>query len=238
MLSLEFLRCHFGIYVLDIKRVLQISLQYKPYDVIAVNFMGTLVTSGLEQIEKQAYHTIWEDGLIDIFAGLSLFLIGVLWLTQDSGYGAVVAPILVPFWTVARNRISKPRRGVVNLSAERMAKENKKLAGLMLFGVATLIIGVVWYVMGRSGGASPANWASHIVAGLPATLLAIPAIIVAFAYGLNRILIYAAALLVSAVAVVLLDLRPGWGLIPGGIVGLVVGGTILSHFVRKYPLTD
>ncbi len=136
--------------------------------------MNTLGTSDLEQIEKQAYHSIWEDGLIDVFVGLALVLIGFFWISQDSGYGALVAPILVPFWTVARKRISEPRRGVVNLSAERMAKENKKLAGLMLFGVATLIIGVVWYFIGR----------------------------------------------------------------PGGIVCLVVGGTVLFRFVRKYPLTD
>lgn len=200
--------------------------------------METMGSTDLEQIEKQAYSTIWEDGLIDIFVGLALALIGALWLSQDAVYGAFVAPMLIPFWTVARNRISKPRRGVVVLSAERMAMENKKLASLVLFGVATLTIGVAWYVISRPGGTPPANWASHVIAGLPATLLAIPAIIVAFAYGLNRFLIYAAVLLASAVAVVLLDLHPGWGFIPGGVVCLAVGGTILFGFMRKYPLTD
>jgi len=200
--------------------------------------MDILETSDLERMEKQAYHTLWEDGLIDIFIGLGLFLIGAFWLTQDSGYGAFVAPILVPFWIGARKRISEPRRGVVEFSAERMTKENRKLTGLMLFGVATLVMGIVWYVIGRPGGALPANWASHVVAGLPAMLLAIPALIVALAYGLSRFHIYAAVLMGSAVAVVLLDLRPGWGFIPAGIVGLVVGGVILGRFVRKYPLTD
>ena len=203
-----------------------------------VKNMNTLSTSGLEQIEKQAYHAIWEDGLIDIFVGLALALIGLFWISYDSAYGSFVAPILVPFWTVSRKRISEPRRGVVNLSTERMAKENKKLAGLMLFGVATFTIGVVWYVIGRPGGAPPANWVPHIVAGLPAMLLAIPAIIIVFAYGLNRFLIYASVLLLSAVAVVLLDLRPGWGFLPGGIVCLAVGATILRSFIRKYPLSN
>jgi len=200
--------------------------------------MNALDTPNLEQIERQAYQTIWEDGLIDIFVGLALVLIGSLWLTQDSIYGAFVAPVLVPFWTVARKRITEPRRGIVNLSEERMVKENKKLAGLMLFGVATLIIGIVWYVIGRPGGTPPAAWASHIVAGLPAVLLAIPALIVALAYGLKRFLIYATALLVAAIAVVLLDLHPGWGFIPGGIVCLLLGGALLHRFIRKYPLTD
>jgi len=217
---------------------MQISLRYKPFHILMVSFMNSLDTPNLEQIENRAYQTIWEDGLIDIFVGLALVLIGTLWLTQDSAYGAFVAPVLVPFWSVARNRISEPRRGVVNLSEERMVKENRKLAGLMLFGIATLIFGVARYAVWRSGSTPPANWASHIVAGLPAVLLAIPSIIIAFAYGLMRFLIYATALLVAAIAVVLLDLRPGWGFIPGGIVCLVLGCALLRRFIRKYPLTD
>jgi len=199
--------------------------------------METIGATELERIEKQAYSTIWEDGLIDIFVGLALVLIGYFWVWQDSAYGAFVAPVLVPFWTVARTRISEPRKGVVNLSPERKAKETKKLAGLMLFGVATLTFGVVWYVIGRPGGAPPAQWASHIVAGLPATLLAIPMIIVAFALGLTRFLLYAAVLLLAAGAVVLLALGPGWGFIPAGVVCLLLGGTILFRFMRKYPLS-
>jgi hypothetical protein len=219
-------------------KVSQISLQHKLTCNFPVKFMNAMGSTDLEQIEKHAYITIWEDGLIDIFVGLALVVIGTFWLSRDSAYGALVAPVLVPFWTVARNRISEPRRGIVKLSAERVAKESRKLAGLVLFGVATLTVGIVWYVIGRRGGSQAADWAAHIVAGLPATLLAVPVIIVAFAHGLNRFLIYAALLLASAVAVVLLDLRPGWGFMPAGIACLVIGGAILSRFIRTYPLTD
>jgi len=199
--------------------------------------MDTADTSDLEQIEKQAYSTTWDDGLIDLFVGFALALVGAFWISPDPGYGAVVVPIMAPFWIVARNRISEPRRGVVILSAERMTVEKKKLAGLNFFWIATLTVGIVWFVIARLGGAPPAYWVSHIVAGLPAALLAIAAIFIAFAYGLKRFLKYAAVLLVSAVAVVLLGLQPGWGFIPGGIVCLAVGGTILFRFIRKYPLS-
>jgi len=198
--------------------------------------METIRTSSLDQIEKQAYQAIWEDGLIDIFVGLALFLIGVLWLSQDSAYGSFVAPILVPFWVVARKRISEPRMGVVNFSTERVASDNKKLLGLFLIGVMTLVIGVAWYFVGQHGGFFATLRGTNVIAGLPAVLLAIPATIVALAFGLRRFFVYAAVLLISALPVIFLDLRPGWALVPSGAWCIVAGGVLLTRFVRKYPL--
>jgi hypothetical protein len=181
---------------------------------------------------------MWDDGLIDVMAGLALFLIGFLWVTQDSMYSPFVAPLLVPVWIGARRKISEPRIGIVNFSAERVAKESKKMLGLFLFGVLTLVIGVAWFFLGRHGDTILTLPAVNVVAGLPAGLLAIPAIIVGFAYGLRRFFGYAAALLVAAVPVAILDLHPGWALIPGGVLGIMVGSSLLLRFVRKYPLSE
>ncbi len=198
--------------------------------------MNRVSTSGLEQIEKQAYQTIWEDGLIDIFVGLSVFLIGVFWVSQGSVYGSVIAPIFVPFWVVARKRISEPRVGVVNFSAERINKENKKLLGLVLLGVLTLVIGVAWYFFGShiSSLATPQH--TNLVAGLPAALLAIPSVIVALTFSAKRFFVYAAVMLMAAVPVIVFDLNPGWAFIPGGVWCMAVGGGLLMRFVRKHPI--
>lgn len=192
--------------------------------------------SDLTQIERRAYETIWDDGLIDLFVGLALFLIGILWATQDSAYGAFVAPILVPFWSVARKKISEPRIGIVNFSAERVTRENRKLLGLFLLGVLTLVFGVAWFFLGQHGGPLPGNSDINIVAGLPAALLAFAAIVVAFAFGIKRFLAYAAILLASTVPVIYLDLNPGWAFVPGGVCCIVAGGGLLTRFVRRYPL--
>ncbi len=200
--------------------------------------MHTTGTSDLAQIEERVYQSIWEDGLIDIFVGLALFLIGVFWIGQDSAYGSFVAPVLVPFWVAARKRISEPRIGVVNFSTERVSKENKKLLGLFLFGVLTLALGVGWYVLGPPGGTIRPQGVVSITAGLPAALLAIPAVIVAFAFGLSRFFAYAFVLFVSAVPVIFFDLRPGWAFLPSGVFAVIVGASLLARFVRKYPITD
>ncbi len=198
--------------------------------------MDAIGTSDLEHIEKLACQTIWNDGLLDLFVGLALFLIGVLWVTQDSAYGSFVAPLMVPVWIAARKRISEPRMGVVNFSADRVAKESKKLLALVLFGVLTFVIGIFWYFFGSHGDSLATLRDLNIVAGLPAALLAVPAIIVALAFGLGRFLAYAVMLVVSALPVVYLDLHPGWAFIPSGFLGMGVGSTLLFRFVRKYPV--
>ncbi len=118
--------------------------------------MNTVDTASLDQIEEQAYQTIWEDGLIDIFVGFALFLVGVLWISQDSAYGSFVAPILVPFWAVARRRISEPRMGVVNFSAARVKKHNKKLLFFFLFGVFRVLLAVPRCFFAELGSFFPA----------------------------------------------------------------------------------
>lgn len=200
--------------------------------------MATPELSNLEQIERRAYESLWEDGLIDLFAGLGLFLIGFLWVTQVSAYSPIVAPLLIPFWMVARSRISEPRIGVVNFGPERVAREDKKLLGLFLFGVLTLFMGVAWFFLGQNGDSILAPRDINIVAGLPAALLAIPAIIIGFAYGLSRFFGYAATLFIAAIPVAFLDLHPGWALIPGGILCIGIGSGLLMRFVRKYPLEE
>ncbi len=200
-----------------------------------VNEMTTLQTSDLKQLEKQVYHSLWEDGLIDIFVGIALVGLGSFWLSKEtSAYGAIFIPILIPFWSVARQRITLPRLGEVSFSTERQATEHKKLGGMILLGTVVMAVGVVWFVIIRGGGPRP-DWLAHSVAGLPAMLLAFGTMVTAFAIGQLRFFIYSAVLAASGVVVVLLSLRPGWGFLPAGIVALLTGAAHFYRFLRKYP---
>jgi len=199
-----------------------------------VNDMNALQTSDLKQLEKQVYHSLWEDGLVDIFVGIALVGLGSFWLSTNAGYGAIFIPILIPFWSVARERITLPRLGQVTLSAERQVKEHRKLGGMIFLGVVVMAIGVAWFMVIRGGGPRP-DWLAHSVAGLPAMLLAFGAMVTAFAIGQLRFFIYSAALAASGVVVVLLSLRPGWGFLPAGIVALLTGAVHFYRFLRKYP---
>jgi len=200
-----------------------------------VNEMNVLQTSDLKQLEKQVYYTLWEDGLIDIFVGIALVGLGSFWLSSEtSAYGAIFIPILIPFWSVARQRITLPRLGEVTLSTARQTTEHRKLGVMILLGVVVMAIGVAWFMVIRGGGPRP-DWLAHSVAGLPAMLLAFGAMVTAFAIGQLRFFIYSAALAISGVIVVLLSLRPGWGFLPAGIIALLTGAVHFYRFLRKYP---
>jgi len=187
----------------------------------------------LEQVERQVHNSIWDDALIDLCAGAALFLMGVLWVTQLSPYGTFVAPLFIPIWMGARQRITTPRLGVVKFSADRVKHDSRVLAFLALLGTLSLTLGILWYFL-RAGSPTVIEQ-YNLIAGLPAALLAVPAAVIAVAFGVRRFLIYSATLFWSAVPVILLDVHPGWAFIPAGIVCMALGGTLLAKFLRKYP---
>lgn len=198
--------------------------------------MNTARFPNLEQLERQAYSTLWNDGLIDLTAGIALFTIGVAWVTGNSPYSPFVAPMLIPVWMVARKKISEPRIGVVNLGADRVKKGKRNLLFLFMFGVLTFVMGLALYFLGPLRETLAANNQANWVAGLPAALLAAPAVIVAISFDVKRYFIYAAALLMAALPVAVLDQHPGWAFIPAGVLFIVTGGHMLIQFLRDYPL--
>ena len=200
--------------------------------------MATSGISNLEQLERQVYESTWSDGLLDLCSGIALLLIGIVWVTGQSVYGTFVAPLMIPVWLSARKHVSEPRIGKVRFSAERQRKEKTHFLGLFLLGTLILVAGLMWYFLGIRGETAFVSARINIVAGLPAALLSIPAIFVAIALGLPRFFVYAAALLISAVPVILLDQHPGWAFIPCAIVCIGFGSYLLVEFVSKYPKLD
>jgi len=104
-----------------------------------------------------------------------------------------------------------------------------------LLAVLSLARGLTWYIFRAGTAISSVTPPLNLVAGLPAALLAVPAAVVAVAFGLRRYLAYAAALFWSALPVILLDLHPGWAFIPAGVLSLTLGSRLLTQFVRNYP---
>jgi len=124
------------------------------------------------------------------------------------------------------------------LKTDRLSKEKSYFLGLFALGVLSFGGLISWYFLGARGEPIDLFQNLNIVAGLPAALLSIPAVFVAFALGLPRFFIYGAVLLVSAGFVILLDLHPGWAFIPSAILGIGLGSTLLKGFLDDYPAGD
>lgn len=197
--------------------------------------MSEAEISDLELLERRVYKSSWDDGLLDICIGVGLLITGIFWVTGQSEYGAFAAPVMIPIWLAARKRFSEPRMGAVTFSAKRTHKEKTLSLGLFLIGVLMLAGGVTLYFLVVRNASPGVLGQFNIVAGLPAALLSVPAIIVAFALRLPRFLFYAVLLLLSAFLVIVLDAHPGWAFMPSAILFVCIGTGLLLQFMTRYP---
>ena len=193
----------------------------------------------LEDLESEAYQDSFADGLIDLFIGLGLASIGILWLWFEPVAGlagvfaAVVAWALVPI----RRRIVEPRVGYVRWTAPRLKWERKQLWLLFGLGSAALLTGV-GLVLSIVNGDGDTSGDRNVVAGLPAVLLAIGAFVLAATSGFKRLWGYGAVLLSAAIVTILIEAGPGGSLLAAGAAIGVVGVVLLSRFLRANPVRD
>jgi len=186
-------------------------------------------------VEVDAYRSRWDDGLFDLFVGLSLLWIGGCWIWIESfaGLAGVLPAIFVVPFITFRTRFIEDRAGYVRFSAARRKWERRNLVLLLVFGVGTFIGGIVVYFAVQGNGLSAvAEWAAP---GLIAWLAAIPVLIVAVTAMLPRLFAYAGVLIASGFVAARYETNPGVPLVIAGVLVTVWGMVLLGRFVQKHP---
>ena len=180
--------------------------------------------------EERAYTESYSDGLVDLFAGLSIGWIGVAWLWVDSlaGLAGVFPVVLVPAFVVLRRRLVEPRAGYVKWSLRRTNWEKRQVLLLLWLGIGAFCLGIGVFLAARDGF----DWGS-LAAGLPAVLLGLPALMLGTTSGIRRLLGYGALLIISGLITVALEGDPGADLLFSGLVMAVVGSGLWARFVRS-----
>jgi hypothetical protein len=183
-------------------------------------------------LERKVFQSYWDDGLLDLFAAIGIFLIGVSWL-RDFPVGAVFVPaLLVPFWNPVRRKVIEPRLGLVEFTEARERRNQRLLKLVMYIGIAVLILAIELYFVRDS---LPVEPTVALIAGLPAFLLALLAIITAALIGSARFVAYALILVTTGVGGALLDWGPGKILAVVGGIMFVIAGCLLIQFIRANP---
>lgn len=192
--------------------------------------MGQLaMLDNMNLLERKVFQHYWNDGLLDVFAAIGIFLIGVSWL-RDFPVGAAIVPaLLVPFWNPVRRRVIEPRLGLVEFTEARDHQNRRMLQWVMYIGIAVLILGIELYFF---RDALPIQPTVALIAGLPAFLLALLAIFTAALVGSTRFIAYALILVIAGVSGALLDWTPGLILAVAGGIMLVIAGSLLIRFLR------
>jgi len=190
----------------------------------------------LRDLERKAYLSYHQDGVLDIFIGFNILLFG-LWLLADMAYlaGAFVA-IFTPIYAQVKKQITVPRLGYVQFAPPRTAKLRKTTLLLVIAGVLAFVPGLLLFVTTDMGVLAPIHfllkYGMIIIGAAGAGLLSA----VAYLSDLRRLYPYAALFLVLFLGGHFLSLPFPYYLITLGAVILLSGLYLLTRFLHQYPL--
>lgn len=188
----------------------------------------------LEKIEKKLYLSYHQDGLWDIFLGLSFVTIGFLFYFHIESYLIIIpAGFLVPLMLIKR-AFAISRLGYVVFSKKRQAKEKNKYLSMLVLSVFSFLSGILALIAASSGRAF-----YDFLDSLPlhpiALFIAIVICAVLAIFGIWRFAGY--ALLI--IFLFFIGNRTGDQIIgPSILTGMIIsiiGIVMLIRFMRKYP---
>lgn len=186
----------------------------------------------LKNLERKAFQSFWDDGLLDTMVGAAITLIGFSWWQDMVALGAVFPALCVSMWYPLRRKLIEPRLGYVEFSGKRELKSRSFRFGMIVFMTGTIMFGAVMYLFWNSGAMPDLR---EMVAGFPAALIAMMAIPFAIFTGCRRFFAYAAIMLITGATTVLMDLRPGPPMLAGGMIIAVMGLALLLKFMADHP---
>jgi predicted small integral membrane protein len=184
--------------------------------------------ASINTLESGLFRSYWDDGLLDLLAGLGVIGVAVFWAVDLVAIGAVVPAVLATLWVPLRRALVDPRIGLVEFSETRMNRMRGLSLGTAVLGVAMLLIVGIHVASGSRSSALVEDLAPAI----PALLLGLMAAVGGWAIGLPRFLGYAAVLGLAGLAVAIADARPEMAMLAGGAAPLVGGIRRLRHLLR------
>jgi hypothetical protein len=98
----------------------------------------------LKQIERSAYTSYHQDGLIDIMVGISLLWFIVAMASEMIWLGGIIVPILLPVYIGAKQKLTIPRIGYVKFGTQRKIRLFLVLGILMAFVFLAFLMGLMF----------------------------------------------------------------------------------------------
>lgn len=195
----------------------------------------------LREIEKKAYMSYHQDGLLDIVIGVYALSFGLGIVADkilDFSFAVIMPGILIaivlPIWIQAKRKITMPRIGFVNFGA----RGSNKLFAVFL-GLAVAALGVFFlFTLATAQNGRPV-WID-IIFQYGMVLIGLGAAVIGslFAYtmGLKRLHVYGLLTLALFASGHFLSIPFEYLLLTIGGVIIASGAALLVQFIRRYPL--
>ncbi|UCD37078.1 MAG: hypothetical protein JSW54_09605 [Fidelibacterota bacterium] len=200
----------------------------------------------LKRLERKAYLSYHQDGLLDIGLGLFILAWGIGMATGMAWMAGILAATGISIYAGAKKAITVPRAGLVQFSPERVRKEKKEKSFFVGFFTVSAALGIMMFMLvtsiirGEFGGSS-----GLLARGLEAFIMAPMGLIgaaglVALGYWkeIRRYYGYAILLMLAVALGPLMDIPHPVYVSTAGSVITLAGLFILMRFLKTYPPAD
>jgi len=186
----------------------------------------------LNKLERKAFVSYHQDGLVDLFLGALLLSWGLTMETMLGGMGGVWFVVFFPILLLARRRITYPRLGYARFTRDR--RNRRSLAALF---TATALLGLlVAFLWSSQSFPGLRDWLHRSIEIFFGGLIAAVLLFKAGISGIRRLYLYAAVILISFAAAQWHTVPIQYSFIVSGAVILVSGAVVLARFLRRYPV--
>ena len=196
----------------------------------------------LKEIERKAYMSYHQDGLLDIFAGMYVIGFGlgifmdVIW---DFGMGVIIFPggfiaVALSLWIAAKRKITMPRIGFVKFGPAGTTRLMAIFIGLAVVGLGLSM--VFTFATLQSGSRQLLDLIFQngmIIVGFGTLAVCI---IFGYSMGLRRLYAYGLLAMITLAIGHFMGIFFAYILMGLGTTVTVVGFALLISFVKKYPL--
>jgi hypothetical protein len=197
------------------------------------------MTIKLKELERKAYTSYYSDGLLEIFTGVTIILIGVAFALDAAHYFAIVPVLSFISWAGAKRALTVPRMGHVKFGPERQARMAREKSFFLIYFTITFVLGIVVFFIFSRASQSPVRDFFRIAPLGPIGILgAIALAFLGYWKEIRRLYFYAALVIIAVFGGPALDLFPIYYLGAPGLLILVIGIVMLARFIQRYPKTE
>ena len=189
----------------------------------------------LKAIERKAYLSYHQDGLLEIFIGFFIAIFGLGMTTGLAYMGGIWAAVGIPIWASVKKAVTLPRMGFVDFGEERKRKVRKEKLFFVLFFTVTLVLGVGMFFLFQGGSVQIREQMHRFPMAPLGLIVAVGLASLTYWRGMRRFLVFAGAVLIAVFAGPALGIpHPVYFALPG-VLMLCSGLVLLFRFLRRYP---
>lgn len=189
----------------------------------------------LKQIEKKAYTSYHQDGLIDIMIGIALLFFIFCMLIELFWMGGVIVPTLLFVYIGAKQKLTIPRIGMVKFGVKGKSRMYVIMGVFMVMAFVGLLFAMMFAVPSTREwiGLILSSYYNLIIAGVGGGLT----LMLSISTGIKRFYFYATLILGLFIIAQLFSVDLLFSASTIGISFLVLGVITLIRFLRENPIS-